>query len=213
MADYPSRSSPDMGLSTARTAMVDAARFYLANGGPAVARQQVERLANVLKFYADCSEAYCEAMAIIRDEEDLRRQQREDHQLRQTQRMVESVIVRLHSNRRGAAPEDAAAPAQLPERLSTPKAMELWKRLQQAGYIDKNYQPIKLSRTKMAVIADELAMALSSENDRLTGIDDKWKPFETLWKLKNLRGDQYRSLSQKSTNEFRIKIHQLLSGD
>lgn len=127
--------------------------------------------------------------------------------------MVESVIVRLHSNRRGAAPEDAAEPTQLPERLSTPKARELWKRLQQAGYIDENYQPIKLSRTKMAVIADELSMALSSENDRLTGIDDKWKPFETLWKLKNLRGDQYRSLSQKSSYKFRIKIHQLLSGD
>ena len=60
----------------------------------------------------------------------------------------------------------------LPPELSTPKAMELWRKAQQAGYVEDNFQPL-ISRTLSALMADYMAYML--------GLKDKWKPFEILW--------------------------------
>ena len=59
-------ASPNEGFSIARQAMDDAVDFYLKNGGPAVARTYIESLANSLKFYDDCAEAYRHAMERIK---------------------------------------------------------------------------------------------------------------------------------------------------
>ena len=51
----------------------------------------------------------------------------------------------------------------MPEELKTAKAMELWKKLQEAGYVDEHFQPT-VSRPEAAIIADELAVRLGIEN-------------------------------------------------
>ena len=53
-----SQISPSEGFSVVRKAMEDAIAFYLPMGGPALARQHVELLANSMSFYPDCTEAY-----------------------------------------------------------------------------------------------------------------------------------------------------------
>ena len=47
----------------------------------------------------------------------------------------------------------------------------LWEKVQAAGWIDGNYQPL-ISRTQAALLADMMAERLS--------IREKWKVFETL---------------------------------
>ena len=45
---------------------------------------------------------------------------------------------------------------ELPKVLATDKAMGLWEKAQQAGYVDENYQPL-LSRSQAALLADAAA--------------------------------------------------------
>ena len=82
----------------------------------------------------------------------------------------------------------------LPPELSTPKAMALWKKAQQAGYVDANYQPL-ISRTQAALLADEMAKRL--------GIKDKWKVFEELWNRRNMYRDYHDALEQHQSLQFR----------
>ena len=44
---------------------------------------------------------------------------------------------------------------ELPEELATDEAMALWRKAQQAGYVDEHYQPL-LSRTQAALLADAI---------------------------------------------------------
>ena len=59
-----------------------------------------------------------------------------------------------------------------PEVLCTEEAMALWEKVQRAGYVDANFQPL-ISRTQAALLADAMAERL--------GIREKWKVFETFW--------------------------------
>lgn len=170
--------SPPDGFSIARKAMQDAVAYYLANGGPAVARQEVGNVASSLKYYPDCSEAYLEAMAMIKEAENVNK----------------PMKIGI-----------------LSPKLSTPKAMLMWRRLQQAGLIDDCYQPIKLTRAKMAVIADEMMYRLISDNEKLLGVSDRWTHFETLWGKKNLRTDHYRNVNGGRLITFRENIQLLFS--
>ena len=90
---------------------------------------------------------------------------------------------------------------ELPEVLSTPEAMILWQKAQQAGYIDDHYQPL-LSRTQSALLADAMAERL--------GIKEKWKVFEALWNRKNMYKDLYYALNQKQSLEFQDKLKAIL---
>ena len=45
----------------------------------------------------------------------------------------------------------------LPPLLRTDKAMVLWQKAQDAGYVDANYQPL-ISRTQAALLADAMAL-------------------------------------------------------
>ena len=91
---------------------------------------------------------------------------------------------------------------QLPELLSTEEAMALWEKVQKAGYVDANYQPL-LSRTQSALLADAMAVKL--------GIREKWKTFETLWNRKNMYRDYYQALDQRKTLIFRDEIKKVLA--
>ena len=90
---------------------------------------------------------------------------------------------------------------ELPEKLSSPEAMALWQRVQEAGYVDARYQPL-ISRTQAALLADAMAERL--------GIKEKWKVFEALWNRKNMYKDLYYALNQKQSLVFQDKLKAIL---
>ena len=89
----------------------------------------------------------------------------------------------------------------LPDVLSTEQAMALWEKVQKAGYVDDNYQPL-LSRTQSALLADTLAERL--------GIKNKWKVFETLWNRTKMYKDCYEAVEQRQYLPFLDKLKQVL---
>ena len=91
---------------------------------------------------------------------------------------------------------------ELPETLSTEKAMALWQKAQDAGYVDDNFQPL-ISRTQAALLADAMAFRL--------GIKEKWKTFEALWNRRNMYRDLQDALNQKQSLQFRDNLKDLFS--
>ena len=89
----------------------------------------------------------------------------------------------------------------LPNELATDKAIGLWKKAQEAGYVDENYQPL-ISRTQAALLADAMAERL--------GIKEKWKVFEGLWNRKNMYKDLYDAFNQKQSLAFLDKLKVVL---
>ena len=100
----------------------------------------------------------------------------------------------------GTTKETKAVLPVLPSLLCTDQAMTLWKRAQDAGYVDANYQPL-ISRTQSAILAYEMAKRL--------GIREKWKVFETLWNRKNMYRDYYKALNLQQSLAFQDKIKKL----
>lgn len=82
---------------------------------------------------------------------------------------------------------------ELPEVLATDEAMALWRKAQQAGYVDEHYQPL-ISRTQAALLADAMAERL--------GIKEKWKVFEGFWNRNYMRSDYNLALTRKKTLDF-----------
>ena len=89
---------------------------------------------------------------------------------------------------------------ELPDELATDEAMALWRKAQQAGYVNEHYQPL-LSRTQAALLADAMAERL--------GIKEKWKVFETLWHRRNMHKDYYLAFGQQQTSDFQDEIKAL----
>ena len=89
----------------------------------------------------------------------------------------------------------------LPDVLSTEEAMVLWEKVQTAGYVDDNYQPM-ISRTMSALLADAMAKQL--------GISEKWKVFEALWNRKNMYRDYYKALNLLQSLTFQDEIKRTL---
>lgn len=89
----------------------------------------------------------------------------------------------------------------LPEVLATEEAVKIWKKVQEAGYVDANYQPL-LSRTQSALLADAIAERL--------GIREKWKTFEMLWNRKNIRSDYNLALRQQQSLDFQDELKRIL---
>ena len=90
----------------------------------------------------------------------------------------------------------------LPNVLCTEEAMALWRKAQEAGYVDDNYQPL-ISRTQSALLADAMAERL--------GIREKWKVFEALWNRKNMYRDYYEALGQQKTLLFQDELKKVLA--
>ena len=89
---------------------------------------------------------------------------------------------------------------ELPEVLRVDKAMVLWQKAQDAGYVDANYQPL-ISRTQSALLADAMAERL--------GIKEKWKVFEGLWNRKYMRSDYNLALTRKGSLDFQDELKRL----
>ena len=89
---------------------------------------------------------------------------------------------------------------ELPEVLSTQKAMDLWQKAQDAGYVDGCYQPL-LSRTRAALLADAMAERLD--------IREKWKVFGGLWNRRRMYKDYYQAVEQKQFLPFTDKLKQI----
>ena len=85
----------------------------------------------------------------------------------------------------------------LPESLATEAAMALWRKAQEAGYVDEHFQPT-ISRTLSAILADEMAVRLD--------ITEKWKTFEGLWNRRNMYRDYYKALNQEQSLTFQYDI-------
>ena len=88
----------------------------------------------------------------------------------------------------------------LPDVLCTEEAMALWEKVQRAGYVDANFQPL-ISRTQSALLADAMAEWL--------GIREKWKVFEALWNRKNMYRDYYKALNLQQSLAFQDEIKKL----
>lgn len=91
-------------------------------------------------------------------------------------------------------------PQILPNELNTETAMIIWRKAQDAGYIDENYQPL-LSRTLAALLAHIMAERLK--------IKEKWKVFETLWQRKNMYRDYYKALNLQQSLTFQDSLKAL----
>ena len=89
-----------------------------------------------------------------------------------------------------------------PPQLSTEQAMALWKKAQDVGWVDANYQPL-ISRTQSALLADAMAKRL--------GIREKWKVFEALWNRKYMYRDYYQALGQQKTLIFQDELKKVLA--
>ena len=100
----------------------------------------------------------------------------------------------------GGMREERGGGYSMPEVLGTEAAMELWQKVQEAGYVDDRYQPA-ISRTQSAILADEMAARL--------GIKEKWKAFETLWNRRNMYRDYHDALDQRQSLQFRDTLRAL----
>ena len=89
----------------------------------------------------------------------------------------------------------------LPPLLRTDKAMVLWQKAQDAGYVDANYQPL-ISRTQAALLANNMA-------DKL-GINDKWKIFEAFWNRKYMSSDYNLALNQQQSLDFQEELKEIM---
>jgi len=89
---------------------------------------------------------------------------------------------------------------ELPDELATDEAMVLWRKAQQAGYVNEHYQPL-LSRTQAALLADAMAERL--------GIKEKWQVFEALWHRRNMHKDFYLAFGQQQTSDFQDELKEL----
>ena len=87
-----------------------------------------------------------------------------------------------------------------PDALNTKKAKVLWKKAQDAGWVDENYQP-KLSRTQAALLAFEMAKRLS--------VREKWKLFGAFWHQNKMYKYYYQAMNQKQTLDFLDEIKNL----
>ena len=90
---------------------------------------------------------------------------------------------------------------ELPEVLATEEAMALWRKVQEAGWIDFQYLPL-ISRTQAALLADAMAERL--------GIKEKWKVFEELWHRNYMRNDYNVAFSRKRSYDFMDELKAVL---
>lgn len=98
-------------------------------------------------------------------------------------------------------PEDIGF-EQLPEKLRSPRAQELWRELYKAGYVDSKCITTR-SRTESAIMAKEMA-------DKL-GLKRYWSDFSELWQMPNLKSAYSKCHDTQSGWDFEKKITTLFA--
>ena len=204
------QASPSEGYNIVHKVLDDAIALYVPNGGSAVARMHVDILANELLKLYNAKDAYQKALDKLHQIEMAEQQQAYERNLQQQRDLVMTLMdaMKPESQAKQPASTKNKEPEALPPKLSTPRAMLMWQCLQKAGYIDEYYQPIGLSRTDVALLAEEMTIRLADENDNLLDIKE-WKPYETLWHRSNMKADHQHALNQNKTSEFRKKLQEL----
>ena len=114
---------------------------------------------------------------------------------------IEKQIIYTDASSKLVKDNKETPPPDLPPSLSTDEAMVIWKKAQDAGYVDDNYQPL-ISRTQAAILANAIV--------RILGLRPKWKLFEILWNRRDMYHDYYQALNQKQSLEFQDKLKELL---
>lgn len=94
---------------------------------------------------------------------------------------------------------------ELPQELSTEKAIDLLTKLQKEGYLDDNFQKAThLSWAIASIIANEVCQVL--------GMPGNWKPFELLWQHTGLRNNYDGALNtNKQAIDIARQIHQIIT--
>lgn len=108
-----------------------------------------------------------------------------------------------------AAPQDhRPAPsdgneAALPPELDTPDASRLMGKLVQNGLLDEQWQPATLTYAERGVLAWHTA--------RLLGVNNSWKTFGTLWRMKpeTLRTAYNKGMEQHKTLQFLDRLKEV----
>lgn len=92
----------------------------------------------------------------------------------------------------------------IPIQLTSEEARELKEGLIEAGMINDNWQPVKLSGTEMALLAQKIS-------DRLD-IKDIWIFFGRLWNKKpeTLRSFLYRAQEQRKSLDFQDRLKKII---
>ena len=87
-------------------------------------------------------------------------------------------------------------------KLSSEKASVYWKRLEEAGFVDKAHRLLpSTTRIQAAYIAELFAEELN--------IREKWKAFEEWWGIKNLAQEKYHSLETGHTPSREDDINEI----
>ena len=114
---------------------------------------------------------------------------------------IEKQIIYTDASSKLVKDNKETPPPDLPPSLNTDEAMVIWKKAQDAGYVDNNYQP-RISRTQAAILAKTMAQILEIKN--------KWKVFEKLWNRKGMYRDYYQALNQQQSLVFQDMLKKLL---
>ena len=98
--------------------------------------------------------------------------------------------------------EDLIPP--LPTQLTSEDALELKERLMEVGLINESWQPLNLSWSESALMAQKISDNLA--------IKDTWRVFGRLWgkKPETLRGFYNRSLDQKKSLVFQERLKEVI---
>jgi hypothetical protein len=92
----------------------------------------------------------------------------------------------------------------IPDELMTEEAIALKEKLMDSGLVDEDWQPVDLSWSESALMAQMICESLS--------IKDTWRIFGLLWNKKSetLRGFYNRSLDQKKTLVFQDRLKEII---
>jgi len=93
-----------------------------------------------------------------------------------------------------SAEKKTSAEVTIPDELNTEKAKMLWQIAIDNGWVDEQWQPLGLSLTESAILADELGAALK--------LKPRWLHFETLWNRKNIRIDFQKAYGMAKTADL-----------
>lgn len=119
---------------------------------------------------------------------------------------VDKGEVHITENTKTTSPKPEKSENTLPQVLTTPDAQGLWKKLQEAGLMKKDYQKAEgVSWAEAAEIAMQMAGRM--------GINNVWQTFGTLWNQKPEHLRQYYNRLQVSVkyDDFHQKIKELLN--
>lgn len=196
----PQQDIPDCSqdFDSFKKEVEEAVKYHLANGGADAAREAVKHLTQVYYYKPIWPSVARAAMEMINQFEDQQRTQEKQREQQHMQNLVKWVISSM-----GPQPSvKPPTPVSLPQELSTPQAMLIWKRLQENGLVDENYQPL-VSRTKAAVMAGWILTLLK--------LDIGWSVFETLWQRENMRSDHSKGMNQPQIKAFQNQLKDIES--